>query len=194
MRFIVLILVTIFFYQSHARANDIRNFEIEGMSIGDSLLNYFDEGEILNSIEDSYYSYVKKNPGKFKGVEFRELTTLNTYDAVQFAIKKNDENYKIYLVKGMIVYEDNIKECYNKLNEIDKNISGISSNLIRHEEFSSHEADPSGKSKVQSILYFFKDGSTIEIECYDWSEKIGYLDHLRVGTKHFEFTDWLLEK
>ena len=55
MRTIIAVLVLIFSLQSLTKADDIRDFEIEGMSIGDSLLDYFNKEEINNGIRD--YSY-----------------------------------------------------------------------------------------------------------------------------------------
>ncbi len=49
MRIFIAALVFIFSLQSWTKADDIRDFEIEGMSIGDSLLDYVSEAEILNS-------------------------------------------------------------------------------------------------------------------------------------------------
>ena len=40
------ILILIFTLQTPSQADDIRDFEIEGMSIGDSLLDYLSEEEI----------------------------------------------------------------------------------------------------------------------------------------------------
>jgi len=40
------ILILIFTLQTPSQADDIRDFQIEGMSIGDSLLDYFSEEEI----------------------------------------------------------------------------------------------------------------------------------------------------
>ena len=40
MRVFIAVLVLIFSFQSWTKADDIRDFEIEGMSIGDSLLKY----------------------------------------------------------------------------------------------------------------------------------------------------------
>ena len=40
MRIFFILLIFIFSFQSWAKSDDIRDFEIEGMSIGDSLLNY----------------------------------------------------------------------------------------------------------------------------------------------------------
>ena len=40
MRVFITVLILIFNLQSWSKADDIRDFEIEGMSIGDSLLDY----------------------------------------------------------------------------------------------------------------------------------------------------------
>ena len=42
----LLVLVLTFNFQSLTKADDIRDFEIEGMSIGDSALDFFSEREI----------------------------------------------------------------------------------------------------------------------------------------------------
>ena len=41
MRNFLLILILTFSFQSLSKADDIRDFEIEGMSIGDSALDFF---------------------------------------------------------------------------------------------------------------------------------------------------------
>ena len=43
MRVFIAVLVLIFSLQSWTKADDIRDFQIEGMSIGDSALDYFSE-------------------------------------------------------------------------------------------------------------------------------------------------------
>ena len=60
------VLVLIFNLQSFTKADDIRDFEIEGMSIGDSLLDYFSEDKIENSIAKHSY---KHKDGKFLKVD-----------------------------------------------------------------------------------------------------------------------------
>ena len=59
MRIFIAALVLIFSLQSWTKADDIRDFEIEGISIGDSLLDYFDEIEIKSSYENA--SFYKNN-------------------------------------------------------------------------------------------------------------------------------------
>ena len=46
MKIFISIIFLIFSLQSWTKADDIRDFEIEGMSIGDSLLDYFSKKKI----------------------------------------------------------------------------------------------------------------------------------------------------
>ena len=55
MRIFLTALVLIFSLQSWAKADDIRDFEIEGMSVGDSLLNYFSKEQIKKNISGAQY-------------------------------------------------------------------------------------------------------------------------------------------
>ena len=52
MRIFLTILVLIFSLQTWTKADDIRDFEIESMSIGDSLLNYMNINEIKKAEEN----------------------------------------------------------------------------------------------------------------------------------------------
>ena len=49
MRIFLTVLILTFSLQSLTKADDIRDFEIEGMSIGDSALDYFSEEFLLSS-------------------------------------------------------------------------------------------------------------------------------------------------
>ena len=48
MRVFIIVLVLIFSFQSWTKADDISDFQIEGMSVGDSLLDYYSEKQINN--------------------------------------------------------------------------------------------------------------------------------------------------
>ena len=60
MKKFLLILILSLFLITPSQADDIRDFQIEGMSIGDSALDYFSEQEILadkpNWFKDNEYS------------------------------------------------------------------------------------------------------------------------------------------
>ena len=67
-KFFAIIILSISLTTS-SNADDIRDFQIEGMSIGDSLLNHFNEKFIKDRISKtrSNYKYVgKRNRLKFK--------------------------------------------------------------------------------------------------------------------------------
>ena len=54
MRIFIAVLVLIFSLQSWTRADDIRDFEIEGISIGESLLSYASVEEIESNMITNY--------------------------------------------------------------------------------------------------------------------------------------------
>ena len=47
MKTFITVLVLIFSLQSFSKADDIRDFEIDGISIGDSILNFISEDVII---------------------------------------------------------------------------------------------------------------------------------------------------
>ena len=191
MRVFIAVLVLIFSFQSWTKADDIRDFEIEGMSIGDSLLDYFSEKEIKNHNQDNYYNWVKEKK-KFTVMEILGHKNFKTFDGMQFAYKKNDTNYIIYDMNGILRYKNKIKECKLKMKDISKDIESVFHNLHKTTKNNEvHPDDPSGKSKVFKIVYWFPSNDIAGIKCYDWSESKGYIDHLKFQLKTKEFNEWL---
>mgnify|MGYP000034597114 CR=1 FL=1 len=99
------IFITLFvlFFSSSLSAEDISDFQIEGinifefkgMSIGDSLLDYFSEEEINQN--KSFYPDSKR----FFRLT-RKIANMELYDTTQFHVKSNDKNYTIYSISGLI--------------------------------------------------------------------------------------------
>ena len=54
MKKILAILILILTFQTPSQADDIRDFQIEGMSIGDSTLDYFSESDLKKNKENWY--------------------------------------------------------------------------------------------------------------------------------------------
>ena len=57
MKKLLLILILTFSFQTLVKADDVEDFQIEGMSIGESLLNYMDENIIIEKINSKSASY-----------------------------------------------------------------------------------------------------------------------------------------
>ena len=92
-------------------ADDIRDFQIEGISIGDSALDFFSEDEIENKKKKGFV-YPNK---EFYSATFRYKPQFKLYDGVQFHLKAKDKRYIIYSIGGKIYYPNNINKCPTKL-------------------------------------------------------------------------------
>ena len=100
-------------FSSSVFADDISDFQIEGMSVGDSALDFFTE-ENINKNEWDYY--VDKT---FTPVQMDNIHFFKTYDAVDFDYKTGDKKYTIYSLRGVLIYDDNnIADCYKKMDKI----------------------------------------------------------------------------
>ncbi len=187
MKRLLLILILTLSFQSSTKANDIRDFEIEGMSIGDSALDFFTKKEI----KDKKRNYYKDD--EFIPSEFEYLKSFKTYDAIQITYKKNDLSYQIYGLAGFLDFPKNIKDCYKKKDEITDEISSLFPNKqFKHSKIK-HRADTSGKSiKTRSEIFLVT--GTITVSCDDWSKKIDYMDVLRIDISTNDFDDWIRDK
>ena len=117
------ILILILTFQTPSQADDIQDFQIERMSIGDSLLDYFSEEEIKKETFSSNNGKSYYRVKKFNVVDFYKLDSFKTYDNVQINVKTNDSKYIIYYIAGDIDYPKNIKNCFKKKIEIVENVS-----------------------------------------------------------------------
>ena len=108
MRVFIAVLVLIFSLQSWTKADDIRDFQIEGMSIGDSLLDFFNK-ELIEEEKRRKSPY--KNNDFFIAVFGSKNFNSDIYDSVRFHLRRDDKTYKIYHVAGIIDYQ---KEDFKK--------------------------------------------------------------------------------
>ena len=182
----------LFSFQTSSWADDIRDFQIEGISIGDSLLDYFSEDEIMNNIVKDLY---KNKSKKFVSVEFNQFPFFKDYPNVAAHIKIDDKKYKIYEIGGFEFFDNNIDACYRKQKKIDKELSKIFKDTKRQfYNKTKHSADKSGKSNVTSILYWFKSGDYAAIDCIDWSSTMKpRTDNLNISLVTKELNDWLTD-
>ena len=188
MKFFLSILILIFCLQSWTKADDISDFQIEGMSIGDSALDYFSKEEISKS---NIYNFKK-----FSAYNIYKHPSFKVYEAVSFAFKKNDKTYKMHEVSGVIYYKGkNIKECFKKVDEISNEISELFNNA-KEMIIQINRADKSGKSKV--VDFNIASGESVRVFYVDWSNKMeqemNYWDELKVSINSKEFTDFVTSK
>tara|TARA_Y100000590_G_scaffold179514_2_gene204648 strand:- start:1381 stop:1965 length:585 start_codon:yes stop_codon:yes gene_type:complete len=188
MRVLIIILVLVFSLQSWSKADDISDFEIEGMSVGDSLLDHFTKKKITNAIK---YGSLYPNSNKFLSVYID--VKKGRYNNFQFAIKPNDENYIIYSVEGEITYQNNMEECLKQQKIVIEDLKNFFPNVEIISKNSTHEYDK--KSFTWETYFPFNNGSSIGVFCYDWSEEMlkekGWEDSLKVVIDSEEFINFL---
>ncbi len=185
-------LVLIINLQSWTISDDAIDFEIEGLSIGNSMLDYFSQSEI-NRSKKSEYKY---------GEEFATLSfikkSFEVYDKVQIHYKLSDDYYKIYGLVGVLYFEENFNDCLKKKDEIVSSIS-VSYKNLKKENYDrrKHAADKSGNSYTHDTIFFFSDGNYLNVSCYDWSKEKNienkWFDNLKVSIIDKEFDDFLIE-
>lgn len=197
MRFFLIILILIFSFQSLAKANDIKDFELEGFSLGDSLLNFFTKKQITTEMNSGYAHFYKDN--KFVKLaigtsnEYSMRTNLNIYDEISVTIKPDDKNFIIYGLSGDIMCKDNIKYCYTKQKEIVTDLKVFfNNNIILDEYEDSHWIDDTGKSIVNVIEILSKNEELlIAVSVYDMNEDLGYSDQISLEITSNEYENFL---
>ena len=189
MKKILPILILIFALQTPSQADDVRDFQIEGMSLGDSLLDYYSEQEIKKQLSTTVGKYKSK---KIKRVYFNSKDN-SEYLQYNFHFI-NDSSYRIVNIIGVMLYENKMGDCYKKQLEIIKDIEKNFENATKEVKNLIHRADKSGKSKIKSIRLKLKNGQ-IRVDCKSWSKKIKkekpWRDTLSVLLDTDEYILWL---
>ena len=186
MRIFLSVLILIFSLQSWTKADDISEFEIEGISLGDSLLDYFSEKEILIN-RATYYSNDKITTSRMLSDKFEN------FDQLDISFVTKDNKYTIIGMSGAI-YEENMSEgCKLKSEEI-KNFIIKTLNNINYEyeeETQVHPVDKSGKSTVETKYFYLNNGDLISVQCYNFSKETGFTNALKLGVDKKKFVEWL---
>ena len=181
----------ILFFSSSIFAEDISDFEIEGISIGDSALDFFTLEEITNNFKET--SYKKKDYHRYS---FYKFSFFKKYESILIYVKPNDEKYIIHALAGGIFYED-IKECLKEKDEAFLEIKKLFDKKTTIEDVGKevNPADKTGESVIYSVYFYFNSDAFIKLKCSDVSEamteKYNWYDNLGIELISAEFSNWL---
>lgn len=191
-----LLTLLVLLFTSSIFAEEISDFQIDGISVGDSLLDYMSEQEIINEIYEN-----KKSRFTNKNFNFGEVFFPNTfikssiYDSLYVFIKPEDSKYEIYSITGAKKYETK-DQCLSKKKEIVKEFSNLFHNSkIENIEYESKH-DPTGKSIIYNTRYIMILGGRVMVECAIFDKTISIKNNwwentLRVIIRTNEFREWL---
>jgi hypothetical protein len=181
----------LFTLQTPSWADDIRDFQIEGMSVGDSLLDYYSEENINNAGKTTYPS-----SDKFYGIEISDNTngvSFNFYELVKIHFKKNDKNYTIFAIGGRVLYPNNLQNCRKEQKKIVNEIKDAFS--LNNPKTYTDNFDGKGGKSIAYISDFNISGDAIRVWCSKWDKKNKYtknwVDDLNVSAETKELLDWL---
>ncbi len=197
MRIFLFVFILFLSLQSFTKANDIKDFELEGLSLGDSLLNFFNKKQITTEMNSGYAYFYKDN--KFVKLaigtsnEYSMKTNLKTYDEIAVTIKPDDKNFIIYGLSGDIMCKENIKYCYTKQKEIISDLKVFFNNNIIIDEYEDpHWIDDTGKSIVNVKEILSKNEELlIAVSVYDMNEDLDYSDQISVEITSNEYENFL---
>ena len=174
-----------------AKADDIKEFEIEGMSIGDSLLKFYNNDRIIERI--------KNQPQYYKDNEYILLTFIDkteNYDGFKFHIKSDDTNYIIHMASGFKGM--NFEKCNAKKKEISNQLEEMFGINSRQDgKIQKHSYDKTGNSVGIQTAFQISNGR-VRVLCMDWSEKItkekSWNDKLTIEMYTTDFREWVNNK
>ena len=168
------------FLSTSAHTDNIKDYKIENISIGDSALDYFNETELVNG-ELDWFNY------SYKEFATSLVSGKGIYDWFKISYRSDDDNFKIDGIVGIVVKKkyDDVK-CNEELDSLALNISGLFKNIKRSKKklykvaynprkvF--QEANQSGKSTATSILFDFKNKGEIILSRYDMDKATNQID------------------
>ena len=169
--------------QSYSYSDDINQIELDGLSLGESLLNFISKEEIKKNIiqyfedeRDYYVVFYDKD--------------LSQYNDFEIYLKTDDNNYEIKGLNGGI-YPKNLKECLTKLDEISSEISSAL-DIIFIDDSSNHGYYKNSFINGRTVEL---EGGYLRIDCmfYDEKDKLKHpslVDNLAVMLKSYEIERW----
>ena len=175
-------------FQSLTKADDIRDFEIEGMSIGDSALDYFTKKELKEN------SYKMGSSDKYLTSFFYDSEYI-IYDGVEVTYKKIDKKFIIESISGGITI-DNIKICKKKQQDISRDLKKTFSNAEFQTDEGFTPVDKYQKSKYYRTSFGINPNSTyleIEVSCifYKGQAAKEFTSNVGITIKTDEYNHWI---
>ena len=171
-------------------ANNIEDFELDGVSIGNSLLDYFSEEEIINNSE---YLYENKKSFSKDIAAIYYYKNLKEYDVIQIDFKINDKKFEIVGLSGFVVYDNDLDGCYKKQEQIFKELKLFFKGVDTLKgDIEDHPGYPIGEVKLKRFSFFLNENerSNLEIICFD---ALKLKDRLSVSLKSLEFNNWMFK-
>ena len=190
MKRLILILFLTLNFQGITKADDVSDFEIQGLTLGDSLLQMYSKKEIEELLKTDSNFYPSSKKYLLLATEGKD----ENFDQLNIDLKYNDKDYIIY---GLSQYKRiGYKNCLKEMKIIFKDIKKIfTQGKYKLKEYKeTHPGDTSGNSEYTSTDFDFNNGSSLRIVCTDWGKELeadNYHDNIDVSLASSKFNNWL---
>ena len=178
-KFLVIIFISICFLNP-SQADDIRDLQIEGISVGDNTLDHFSKSEINSK---KFFFTMQKDNREYASMKVHD--NLNTFGSLTLNFKT--ESYDIDAISAFINIKS-IEECQKKRRIIVNDIKSLFLNTEKQDYEDTHFLDK--ETKISTTLWNLKNGF-VRVACYNWSDKSGYPLELRVETANNKYVNFL---
>ena len=183
-------LILVLTLQSYIKAEDISEFEVEGMSVGESALNYFSLEQIRSARKAEY------NDNTYTTLEPID-PIIKTYDEVSFSYRSDDKKYKMAAVTGIKNFYNDHLDCYQLQDKIFKEIQEIfPSAEVNEAKIIKMSGNRKGTTR-QTYVELIK-GDFAAIQCYKYDENFSeskpYRSFMRVNLFSKIYNQWLITK
>ena len=175
-KFLALLILNLLLINT-SQADDIKEFQIEGISIYDPLTKFISKNQIIkkkNSYKDKGYMYKSRDYYSitfFKGEAF----DLKKFDEIQFHLEDNDTLYKIHSVTGA-KHISNKNECLKEMKNTERELDNLFKGIQKRSKENYEHASKLG-SIYKRIVYYFSDGN-VAMRCDTWDRSTGIKDSL----------------
>ena len=177
-----------------ANADEINEFQIDGYSLNESLLNYYSKDELKANWKREKNNYGFKSKKYFKFAFEIKNPGLYQESIVIYTLRK-DKKYKIQSITAFAYYPNNIEKCYEDQLILSKDFETVFANTKKEIYEYDNKHDPHGQSTEKDIIFHFDDGSEAGIACIDWGEKYtkqnNSEDHMQVFLDTKGYAQWL---
>ena len=188
-KLLVIIIISLFFI-SQSQADNVSDFEIEGISVGDSLLDHFSKRKINERLKISKSRYKDKSILR----AFFKLDKYDIYPSLNIHYK-DDNRITVESIAGYKIYSrDNMKACYAEQKKVVTELKTIFPNIKQIGTVDKIvKLKKSGKGN-RTIVVFNLDGGRIRAICTQWDKSEKYASGLSVVLDSENYINWLNNK
>ena len=192
----ILFLILLFLSPIVLAEVSLKKFSIEGISIGDSVADYFPGREITKNIVEQ-----AGLTDEFYVAHFNKHKSFNKFDQIYFIINPSTDNvlFPIEGISAFIDFKQDIEKCFEQKDYFFKQIINIYKQEINRKlidintAIKPHPSDLTGNSTYEQTDIKFPNGY-IRIACYDMQPSSGVDDALILDFFTKDADKWLINE